>query len=572
MRGVRRANSCLGKIEWASNSLGVKPACIVLFALLADGACGQYQLYWGDMHGHITSIPPESPGARETRHKEIARRRSGPVVIVHRGAWAFAPENTLEAYAAAMDHGADGCEIDIRQTTDGVLVLFHDDGLDRMTDALGPVNQHSYAELSAIQFRPIYLPREILPERAEQPGAGVISRGEAKPDTRIPTLAAVLELARQRAMLLHLDVKEPGLEDDIARLLETADVWDHVVAINENHALALRKNPKVHLLAYKAFGWQEGRMDMNPEQVKAGLAKPGNMIMVDDPRVVARELGRTKGVVPLPNNLRAPLPPSGASHTNSPSPIAYVRSLANRVDGRSLSELGELPAGDPAERTDLEGDAAHQRQRARRILERAWAAQRIGQLGDKSRRAVKLLEDLVAHRSLHRDWAYNGLDGATAVRALGVLGATESVPFLVQRFLAVDPELKRLVKPPANYPYAWADYRMKREIVCVLGDLACEESRRFLREYVALDEASVGEAGPPLFEEATRALLSHGVTDEELQDLLRSTNAAVRGTTILGCLEDRAPSRAAWLARILPWTEELPRAEKNDQSGPANRR
>jgi glycerophosphoryl diester phosphodiesterase len=163
----------------------------------------------------------------------------------------------LEAYAAAMDYGADGCEIDIRRTADGVLVMFHDDGLERMTDALGPIHQYTYAELLAVKFRSAY---------------------GAQPETGIPTLAAVLELTRQRGMLLHLDVKEPGLEEEIARLLDAADMWDHVVEINEWNATALRQNPKAHRLAYKAFGWQEGRMDMNPEKVREGHAKPGNMI------------------------------------------------------------------------------------------------------------------------------------------------------------------------------------------------------------------------------------------------------------------------------------------------------
>ena len=493
--------------------------------------------------GYITSVPSESSEDREARHKKIAERRAGPTVIVHRGAWAFAPENTLEAYAAAMDYGADGCEIDIRRTADGVLVMFHDDGLDRMTDALGPVNQYTYAELLEIEFRTGY---------------------RAKPGTRIPTLAAVLELARQRAMLLHLDVKEPGLEDDIAKLLDTADAWDHGVQINESNATELRRNPKAHCLAYKAFGWQEGRMDMNPVKVREGLAKPGDMIMVDDPRVAAHELKRKTLRVPLSDHLRASWSSNPAaavasqSDVNSLSPAAYLRSLANRVDSRSLDELGKLLAADLPQPTDLEGDTAIQQQRARRILERAWAAKQIGQLGKKSTRAVRLLEELVAHRSLHPNWAYNGLDGAMAARALGVLGATESVPFLVQTLLAVDPELKKMVKPPTSYSYVWADYRMKREIICALGELPCEASRKFLREYVAMDEATAGKFAPPLFEEATRALLRQEITDEELQDLLRSTNSAVRGTAILVCLDDRTAGRTALLGKIVPWTRELP--------------
>jgi|GEM_PF-1217169 len=498
------------------------------------------------LNGYITSLLPESAEHREARHKKIAERRSGPIVIVHRGTWALAPENTLEAYAAAMDYGADGCEIDIRRTLDGVLVMFHDDGLDRMTDALGRINQYTYAELLAVKFRPGY---------------------GAKPDTRIPTLASVLEFARRRAMLLHLDVKEPGLEEDIAKLLDAADVWDHIVQINVGNATTLRKNPKVHPLAYKAFGWQEGRMDMDLEKVRDGLAKPGNMIMVDDPRVVARELRRKTLRVSIADNLRTLWPSDlagGGSQSNydSLSPAAYLGSLADRVDSRSLNELGRLLVDDFSQRADLEGEAAHQQQRAHRILERAWAAEKIGQLAERSPHAVKLLEKQVAHRSLHPDWAYQGLDGAMAARALGVLGASESVPFLVQTFLAVDPELKKMIEPPANYNYAWADYRLKREIICVLGELPCDASRKFLREYLAMDEATAGTFGPPLFEEATRALLCQPVTAEELKDLLRSTNSAVRGTTILVCLDDRTAGRTALLGEIMPWTRELPAAGK----------
>ena len=532
--GEEKMNICPTRLS--SSRILFRP--MLLLFLSAGTGFSQY-------HTYITSLAPELPESREARHIRIAQRRSGPIVIVHRGAWSLAPENTLQAYATAMDYGADGCEIDIRRTADGVLVLLHDDGLDRMTEAFGPVSQHTYAELAAVKFRSVY---------------------GARPGTRIPTLAAVLELARQRAMLLHLDVKEPGLEEPIAKLLEAADVWDHIVEINEGNATALRQNPKARRLAYKAFGWQEGRMDMNPEKVKDGLAKPGNMIMVDDPRVAARELKRKTLRVPLSDQLRAPQPsnltnPQTAASPgdwNSLSPTAYLRSLANRVDSRSLDQLGKLLAADVAARTDLEGDAAHQQLRAHRILERAWAAEKIGQLGDRSARAISLLEELVAHRSLHRDWAYQGLDGAMAVRALGVLRATESVPFLVQRFLAVDPELKKMVNPPARYSYAWADFRLKREIACVLGELPCEPSRTFLREYLTLDEATAGKSGPPLFEEATRALLCEPVTPEELEGLLRSTNSAVRGATVLECLDDRTGRRASWLARIMPWTQELP--------------
>jgi hypothetical protein len=203
--------------------------------------------------------------------KTVAERRAGPAVIVHRGAWAFAPENSLAAYAAAMDYGADGCEVDLRRTRDGVLVLFHDDMLDRLTYGSGAVNELTH--------------RELLALRPRQQFGRVLYSGA-------PTFAELLALARQRAMLLHLDVKEPGLEDDIARQLDEADMWDHVVAINTYNTAKLRQHPKVNLLKYKGPGLSEKRLDMNPDAVQAQLARPGQMIMVDDPRVAARILKR----------------------------------------------------------------------------------------------------------------------------------------------------------------------------------------------------------------------------------------------------------------------------------------
>jgi hypothetical protein len=91
-----------------------------------------------DLPGYAKSVPAEPAAARQRRHARVAERRSG-ILLAHRGAATLATENTLEAYAAAMDYGADGCEIDVRRCADGVLVLFHDDMLDRLTDGFGKV-------------------------------------------------------------------------------------------------------------------------------------------------------------------------------------------------------------------------------------------------------------------------------------------------------------------------------------------------------------------------------------------------------------------------------------------------
>lgn len=80
----------------------------------------------------VVSFAAETPDEAKSRHERVAERRQGTNIICHRGASEFAHENTLEAYRAAFELGADGNEIDIRRTKDGVLVCFHDDMLDRI--------------------------------------------------------------------------------------------------------------------------------------------------------------------------------------------------------------------------------------------------------------------------------------------------------------------------------------------------------------------------------------------------------------------------------------------------------
>src|SRR5579872_814178 len=95
----------------------------------------------------------ETPQQAQARHERVAGRRAGRSIICHRGASEFAHENTLEAYRAAFELGADGNEIDIRVTRDGVLVCFHDDMLDHLIEAFGDVGDYDWGDLAAIPFR-----------------------------------------------------------------------------------------------------------------------------------------------------------------------------------------------------------------------------------------------------------------------------------------------------------------------------------------------------------------------------------------------------------------------------------
>lgn len=241
--------------------------------------------------GYIRGLPPEPGDARASRHADVARRLAGTPIIVHRGASKVAPENTLEAYAAAMDRGADGVEVDVRRSADGVLYIHHDEELGRTIEGSGRVGDLTYYELLC---------------------RGLKTYGTADASTRVPTLASVLHLARQRAMLLHLDIKEPGIEGDVVRMLEDADVWDHVIQINEYNSDVIRRDARFKPLGYKGWWEEAGASDADRRRF---LARPQQMIFVGgDPAEAAKFLGRPAlDPVPLPREVRIDSDAGGAT-------------------------------------------------------------------------------------------------------------------------------------------------------------------------------------------------------------------------------------------------------------------
>ena len=70
-----------------------------------------------------------------------------PLVVAHRGASLEHPENTIEAFEAAIDLGADAVEFDVRMTADGHAVVMHDPDVSRTTDGTGLVSEMSLEEI-----------------------------------------------------------------------------------------------------------------------------------------------------------------------------------------------------------------------------------------------------------------------------------------------------------------------------------------------------------------------------------------------------------------------------------------
>ena len=108
------------------------------------------------------------------------------MVIAHRGASSYAPENTLAAFDLALHMGCRHLELDVDFTRDGHIVVIHDETVDRTTNGTGPVGSHTLAELRALDAGSWFGPQFA---------------GE-----RIPMFAEVLERYHGRAHL-HTEIK-----------------------------------------------------------------------------------------------------------------------------------------------------------------------------------------------------------------------------------------------------------------------------------------------------------------------------------------------------------------------------
>ncbi|MDQ6421360.1 glycerophosphodiester phosphodiesterase [Paenibacillus sp. LHD-117] len=150
-----------------------------------------------------------------------------PINFAHRGASAYCPENTMAAFARAVELGATGIETDIQRTKDGKLVCIHDDSLLRTAGLNRLVNDTDYEELSHLDAGSWFDPS---------------FSGE-----RVPTLDQLLQLAAQSELILNLELKNgvvlyPGMEAEVIAAVREAGLANRVVLSSFNHySLALCK-------------------------------------------------------------------------------------------------------------------------------------------------------------------------------------------------------------------------------------------------------------------------------------------------------------------------------------------
>ena len=170
-----------------------------------------------------------------------------PLVWAHRGASAFAPENTYLSFEKAVEQGADGIELDIQLTRDDRIVVIHDETLDRTSTGTGWVKDHTLSQLRTYSY----------------------SYAKKFPDAHhedIPTMEEVFELIRPTNLTINIELKTgvvfyPDLEGKILRMTKDFGMEERVIYSSFNHYTI----QKIHLMNPQAkvgLLYSDGYIDM----------------------------------------------------------------------------------------------------------------------------------------------------------------------------------------------------------------------------------------------------------------------------------------------------------------------
>lgn len=152
---------------------------------------------------------------------------AGPVVVAHRGGAGCAPENTLGAFRRSSALGLDYFEIDVQQTADGVVVGFHDSGVQRVTGRRGRLRRMPWSQVRTLRIAGEHPVPRLVDVLEEFPDARFMV--DLKDGAALGALAAVLRRTRAVPRVCLTGVSDGVMADARALLgpgLATAMGWD----------------------------------------------------------------------------------------------------------------------------------------------------------------------------------------------------------------------------------------------------------------------------------------------------------------------------------------------------------
>ncbi|MEU6861913.1 glycerophosphodiester phosphodiesterase family protein [Streptomyces sp. NPDC046876] len=202
----------------------------------------------------LTAFGGTAPAAAADPGAPAVPGLPGPVVYAHRGASAYAPENTLASIDLAMRLGFDWVENDVQRTRDGELVVIHDDTLARTTDVE--------------QRFPDRKPWKVKDFTAAE--IATLDAGSWFDDSyagaRVPTLREYLDRVQRNRQRLLLEIKKPELYPGIEE--QTLGVLDGAGWLDEDH---VRRR-----LVVQSFSTDSVRIvhGLRPDLVTAFLGTP----------------------------------------------------------------------------------------------------------------------------------------------------------------------------------------------------------------------------------------------------------------------------------------------------------
>lgn len=155
-------------------------------------------------------------------------------IYTHRGESNFASENTLKSFYLADFLEDDGIECDIRRTKDGVIVINHDMTINRTSNGIGLLKDINYYELIKYNF------------------------GTKKNFERIITLDEYLYLFSKKNILMYIEIKEEGYEEDIVNIIKRY-ISDKITLISFNYNILknIRKINNEIKLAWLVFDFNK---------------------------------------------------------------------------------------------------------------------------------------------------------------------------------------------------------------------------------------------------------------------------------------------------------------------------
>lgn len=162
-----------------------------------------------------------------------------PLIIAHRGASAYAPENTLTAFELAIEMNADMIETDVHQTKDSVLVIMHDYTVDRTTNGTGYIKDIASADFKQLEIAKSNLPAKEHPPTLEE---------------------TLLQINGRKKLLIELKKGNdyyPRIEENVMQLIKkcNAEKWVYVIHSfdKEKGITSAKKKCNINLKSLIAF-------------------------------------------------------------------------------------------------------------------------------------------------------------------------------------------------------------------------------------------------------------------------------------------------------------------------------